>query len=200
MAFPKEKREFLVGIMGEDKTAELEADLGTRAKAAADEEMEFKAEAAEKAEAEAKAAEKVKAKAAEKAKETGEETPEGDPPEEPQYVTREELIEEVGGLFAEYGERISTLQTAVEALGKSLKEFERSEEDRIAEKAAETPAASMGELLRNRAVGSTETRVDGRTKDALKGPKETSPLAAGGRTPSSFLNTLMAASQGQPAQ
>jgi hypothetical protein len=191
MAFPKDKREFLVDLMGEEKTAALEADLGTKAKEA--DGMEYK---------EADAADEAKAAETEETQEAAaeEEAPEGDPPVEPQYVTREELVEEVGGMFAEYGEQIQALQATVEGLGKSLKELQRSDEEKVAQKAEETPAASLGDLLRHRAVGSDEARVDGRTKEARVGPKETSPIAADGPTPSTFLNAMMAASQGQVPQ
>lgn len=191
MGFPTKKRAFLVDKIGEEKTAELEAELGIKAKEA--EGMEFKDAAAE-----AEAAEAAEAKAAEGAKEgegAEEETPAGDPPVEPEYVTRDEVVEEIGGVFAEFGERMTAMETMLEGLGKSLKELERSEEERITEKAAAMPAASLGDAVRQRAVGAPEAQVDGRTREGKAGPVE--QMAADGPTPVPFLNNLMAASKGQ---
>ncbi len=189
MAIPKEKKKFLSEVIGESRTEALEEELGTLAKEA--EGMEYK-ETSE-AEEEAKDTEETQEAAAEEA------APEGDPPvDEPVYVTQEEIVEEVGGMFREFGERLDAMQEALDGFGKSLKELERSEEERIAEKAEATPAASLGSMLRERAVGAPEAQVDGRTKAGKAGPVER--MAADGPTPSTFLNSLMAASQGQQVQ
>jgi len=189
MAIPKEKKKFLSEVIGESRTEALEEELGTLAKEA--EGMEYK-ETSE-AEEEAKDTEETQEAAAEEA------APEGDPPvDEPVYVTQEEIVEEVGGMFREFGERLDAMQEALDGFGKSLKELERSEEERIAEKAEATPAASLGSMLRERVVGAPEAQVDGRTKAGKAGPVER--MAADGPTPSTFLNSLMAASQGQQVQ
>jgi hypothetical protein len=192
MAFPKQKREFLVDMMGEERTAALEAEMGDKAKEAADEQLEFK-DVTEEVVEEPEVVEEVQEAAPSEAVEE----PVGDPAEEPQYVTRDEFVDAVGEMFAEQGEQLAALQSTVDALGKALKELERSDEEKIAEKAEGVPALSLADMIRGRAVGSEEARVDGRTKEGSAGPLEADPTSKDGPMPVDFLNELWSASRAQ---
>ena len=67
--------------------------------------------------------------------------------------------------------------TALESLKEQMAAFSKSEDARVAEQLAATPAASLAGLLRGamgaRAVGNKEARIDGRGSLAKSGPAET---------------------------
>lgn len=88
-------------------------------------------------------------------------------------ITREEVKEAILAAVAPLAEGLANLTTIV------TKEV-KSDEQRIALKAADTPAASIAALVLKdlRVVGKPEARVDGRTKGAKDGPAETSAAEA----------------------
>lgn len=112
--------------------------------------------------------------------------------EETVYVTQEELVEAVGGVVGELQTQITTLTEAVEGMSNVVKALQDAEEERI----EQTPAASLTDMIKQRAVGSEETLVDGRTKEGRSGPETPPGFAKDGPTPSTWLNEVMSRSQG----
>jgi hypothetical protein len=84
---------------------------------------------------------------------------------------------------------ITELTDAVKALQEQVSLLAREDEDKIAEKAADTPAASLREIV-GRAVGDPSTKVDGRKKYGKDGPKETQPIVEG-QTGISLIDTFV---------
>jgi hypothetical protein len=92
-------------------------------------------------------------------------------------------------------EQLSALTEAVESQGKELKALQKSEEEKIKETVANTPAASLFEQIGS-VIGSKDTYVDGRTTLGKAGPKETQD-DSNSPTPVPILNELMGRSWGQ---
>ncbi len=175
MAIPAAKKEYLLRVgLTDERITQIEADLEGKAKEANDQGLEFKGTEAQEA---------VKA----------EEVP---PPAEPVAeapaeapLTRAEVAEALTALTG----LVDQMRQSVEALAGEVKALKESDEDKVAAKAAATPAASLVDLVRGRAVGAEEARIDGRK---VKGPKETKeqqvPLS-----PVPFLNQLITSQQQQ---
>ena len=135
MTIPDAKKDHLrkVGISAE-KIAELESDLEGKAQVARVAGLEFK--------------------------QTKEEEPAPVPPteDEPQptaaYATREEVASAIA-------EAVSPLLTGMQTLTSAMAKMAGSDEERIAAKAADTPAMSIGALVTKHlsAIGRDETRV-----------------------------------------
>jgi len=89
-------------------------------------------------------------------------------------LTKEDIAEAIVTATAK---AMQPLVDNVEALGKRLEDLERSDEEKVTEKAEATPAASLADLIHARTIGSKEARVDGRTSLAKDGPNETEPPA-----------------------
>jgi hypothetical protein len=83
---------------------------------------------------------------------------------------------------------MQALTESMTALATEVKELKRTDSDRIAEKAADTPPASLQALIAQRIVGNEAARVDGRS--TLAKDKPAAPAAAG-PTPYSFINSLV---------
>ena len=112
--------------------------------------------------------------------------------EEIVYVTQEELVESVGAVVGNLQGQITTLTDAVERMTGVVKELLVAEEERV----ALTPAASVADMIMQRAIGSEETRVDGRTVEAKQEPVLPAGFTKDGPTPSSLLNSFIAKSAG----
>jgi 2'-5' RNA ligase len=84
---------------------------------------------------------------------------------------------------------ITELTDAVKALQEQVGLLSRDDEEKIAEKAADTPAASLREMV-GRAIGDPSTRVDGRKKYGKDRPKETQPIVEG-QTGISLIDTFV---------
>jgi hypothetical protein len=158
MALPEDKKTWLEGILGADDMKRLEETIDAKAKEA--EGLEYKDGAESETEVE---------QAAEPEPEPQPEAVE----EPPDYVTRDEVAE----ALTEITGRIGALAEQMGEFGKALKELKESEDERIAKAAMETPAASLLDIVRGSVIGSDATLVDGRTKLAKAGPKETEPNA-----------------------
>jgi hypothetical protein len=67
------------------------------------------------------------------------------------------------------------LRQMVEEMQAKITAMAATDEAKVADKAASTPAMSLSELVgaRMRAVGSPDTKIDGREALAKDGPKET---------------------------
>jgi hypothetical protein len=194
MAIPENKKPFLKDKMGEEGLATLEAHLEDKAKELEDMEIESKEEEELEAEVEQEAAPEQEPEEIgdEEGAEPKEETVEEDPPE---YVTGPEVAEAVGAYLKPLMEQLSALTEAVESQGKELKALQKSEEEKIKETVANTPAASLFEQIGS-VIGSKETYVDGRTTLGKAGPKETQD-DSNSPTPVPILNELMGRSWGQ---
>ena len=154
MELSKEKREWLEGKLTPEDMAELDAAIDAKAKEA--EGMEYKD--------------------GEEGTEQVDPVQEPDPePEEeqetPDYVTRDEIAEALTEVTAQ----MSAITESVAEFGKSLTELKESEDERIAKAAELTPAASLLDIVTSSAIGKDGTLLDGRTKLAKAGPKETDP-------------------------
>ncbi len=88
--------------------------------------------------------------------------------------------QDIQKLFVTVAEGLGEVTTQIGGIAKSqqdvakrLEVLERNDEDRIAQKASETPAASLEEMLKTAVVGGEKAKVDGRTSLAKDAPKET---------------------------
>jgi hypothetical protein len=171
MAIPDAKKQYLrqAGLTDE-RITQIEADLEGKAKEASDQGLEFKEDEA-----------LVEAVAAEPVAETPAEAP----------LVRAEVAD---AMLAITG-LIDQLRASVEALSGEVKALKETDAQKIADKAAATPAASLADLVRGgRAVRSDEARIGGRSELARSKPKETKEAPA----PISvvpFLNDLVAPPQ-----
>ena len=104
------------------------------------------------------------------------------------YVTQEEVVESVGSVFGELNAKLDSLIAKFDGVEAEVKALKEAEEERI----AQTPAASLTDMIKHRAVGNEDARVDGRTKEAREGPRMPKGFVADGPTPSSLLNELIA--------
>ena len=165
MAIPENKRPFFAEALGgEEGLKVFEAVLADKAKELEELEIESKGKSQEEESVEPEGAEEEVAE------------PKEAPAEEtPKYVTEDEVAEAVGLSLQPVLARLESLtaiEEAIEEQGKSLKELEKSTEEQVKETIANTPAASLFEQIQS-AIGSPETLIDGRTKLAKDGPKET---------------------------
>lgn len=177
MAIPDQKKDYLrrVGLTDE-RITQIEADLEGKAKEASEQGLEFK---------ESELAQVSKDEVAEAAPAATTTETTSIAAEAP--LSRAEVAEALTTFMAQmtqFGQVLETLAGEVKAL-------KEADEDKVAAKAAATPAASLVDLVRGRAVGAEETRIDGRK---VKGPKETKeaqvPLS-----PVPFLNQLITPQQ-----
>jgi hypothetical protein len=90
---------------------------------------------------------------------------------------------------------IQVLSEQVDTLTKEIAELRKADEQKMAQKAATTPLASMTEALARTVVGRDETRVDGRTSLGQMAPKETEVPASKGAYPFPWLNEMTSGGQ-----
>ncbi len=159
MAIPQDKREALeeMGLEAAQLDA-LEAANAQRAEGAKEAGIESKEAEPETTEDELEAPVEV-------AQAEPESQPEVEPPAEPEEkpLTRDEIADAIVAA-------VQPIQEQLAELGKALKELLREDEQKVAEVLAETPAASITDLVKMRAVGNEEARVDGRSKLARSKP------------------------------
>lgn len=107
--------------------------------------------------------------------------PKPDPAPEPEVPTPEALsTKDIQDLFKTVADSISVISQQVQRMADSqlametrLGGLEKAEEEKVATKAVNTPAASLEDMIRNAVVGKVEAKVDGRTKQAQDAPHET---------------------------
>lgn len=176
---PKGTKEQLKEWLG-DKWDEFEGlldGLGEKAELSG-KEFKEKTETEEPVEDKSETTEEPEVKA-EDAEDT-ESEPESKEAPEPEYASRDEVLEAVSKMSEVVGEAVKEMAGEIASLKERLSEFEKSEEERLTEKAATTPSLSWADMVASAiatrgnlsAIGKDETRVDGRTKEA-QGPKET---------------------------
>jgi hypothetical protein len=192
MALAKDKRQYLRDVAGlpEEAIARIEAGLASKAKEAKDAGLEFKeAEAVEETVEEEVAAaqpatdekaEPVKAEAAQSSAEAP--------------VTRAEIAEALGQVVEGFTAQMRALTENMQALTTTVKELQQPDAERIAQKAADTPPASLAALIAQRVIGAEAAKVDGRSGLAKSKPAEAKAQVAG-PTPYEFINTLVDASR-----
>lgn len=161
MALPKQKREWLAAVMGDSAVSELEAGITDKAQAAEDAGLEFKEREPEPVAPEEEPVEEVV--------ETVAEAKDEEQPVVAPGVTREEIAETFDAfgeaLLAKIDERLAPLEAAV-------KKLRISDDEKIKERAAGIPGASLRDLVLGRAVGAPEAKIDGRSSLAKDGPEE----------------------------
>ena len=153
---PEEKKDYFRKVgMSDEAIAALEVDMGAKAKEA--EGLEFKEadEVVEPTETPAVVEEPGVEEVA------------------PAYATREEVATAIG-------ETVQPISDAVTAIAASIGELKKSDETKIAEVAADIPAASIGAIIAKNfsVIGTEKAKVDGRTTEAKDGPEETEPTKA----------------------
>jgi hypothetical protein len=174
MALPAQKKQYLKQAgLSDDRIAEIENGLTSRAKEAHDAGLEYKETAAPVAETPKEEPAVVKEETA--------------PAVEP-AMTRQEVADAMSQIVSVFTEQMQALTESMTALATEVKELRRTDADRIAEKAADTPPASLQALIAQRIVGNEAARVDGRS--TLAKDKPAAPAAAG-PTPYSFINSLV---------
>ena len=185
MAIPQDKKGFLLAAgLTEDHITAIEADLEGKAKEAADAGLEFKA-----TETQPPVAQK------DETTETVEVAPPAPAPVA--ALTAQDIATAVREVLLPLEERL----TALESLKEQMAAFSKSEDARVAEQLAATPAASLADLLRgagmtSRAVGNKDARIDGRGSLAKSGPAETeAPDGAPQYTGVPFINSILSAAR-----
>jgi len=159
----KEMRDFLG-----DKFDEVAALLNLKKKEAGDLGLDFKEQEKDEREAD-----EVKDKEAEAETEIKAEVPETPEEKEETPITRKEIMDGLALLITPIAESVLALRTATESLQQQVKDLQKGDEEKIAEKTEWTPAASLSELIQNSVIGKDKVYVDGRKKEAKDGPKET---------------------------
>ena len=172
MALPAQKKQYLKQAgLSDDRIAEIENGLASRAKEAQDAGLEYKETAAP-----APTEEPAVVKDA---------TPVAEP-----AMTRQEVADAMSQIVTVFTQQMATLTESLTALTAEVKELRRTDADRIAEKAADTPPASLQALIAQRIIGHPDARVNKGATLAKDKPDET-PAAAAGPTPYSFINALV---------
>jgi hypothetical protein len=90
---------------------------------------------------------------------------------------------------------IQVLSEQVDTLTKEIAGLKQADEQKIVQKAASTPLASLTEALAQTVVGRDETRVDGRTSLGQMAPKETEVPPATKGSPFPWLNDMVSGGQ-----
>lgn len=181
MAIPAAKKEYLLRVgLTDERITQIEADLEGKAKEATTQGLEFKET---QAQAPTQPAQVSKDEAVA-------ETPAAEAPAETESpLTRAEVTEALTTLMAQ----MTQFGQVLEALAGEVKALKEADEDKVAAKAAATPAASLVDLVRGRVVGAEEAHIDGRK---FKGPKETKEVPVP-LSPVPFLNQLITPQQQQ---
>ena len=187
MAIPDSKRPELETMLGGAEGLErFEAELTDKAKELLELDIEHKDESpVEEVAQEAEEVEEVEAEA--EPKEAAEESP--------AYVTEDQMVEVFGTYLKPLVDQMVALAGTVEEQGKELKELRKSDDEKLKDTLADTPAASLFDRIGS-AIGEPETYVDGRTKLAKAGPKETEDDVQG-PTHVPILNEYMSLARGQ---
>lgn len=97
-------------------------------------------------------------------------------------IDREELVTaltSLGSMVGNLGLTLKDLNDRVDSMETTMKQWDKAEEDRIAEKAADTPKASLQDLIMKSitGLGQDSARIDGRSTLA-KGPKQAEVISS----------------------
>lgn len=188
MAIPKDKVEALTRVWGEEAQKHLQAL------------EQHNALDAEKATEEGRDTKEVTEEVVETpavAETTAAETPSG----ETRY-TQEEIAEAFANVVAPYRDRVEEIgakldqvATAIEGLTKEISHLKENDTAKIEQVVTQTPAASLAAMIAKNmgmsAVGSPETKVDGRSELGRSHPKE-APANVQQRTGIPFIDQMLA--------
>ena len=208
MSIPKHKREALIDLgLDPEYLNELETLNAAEAAKAAEEGIESKEveeadeeegnEEAEELEEEEKEAEEAdETKAEEEESEESEEKEEAETEAKPEsdavFVTADEAAEAIADVLNPVLEQFSNISERLESVEETVKELQKSDEEKIAEKAEEVPAASLQDLIFRRVIGKEEARVKGNTQLGKAKPKEAEKVAPlDGVTGIPFIDTML---------
>ena len=89
------------------------------------------------------------------------------------------LRDEVATALTDLAGSVKTLSDIITIIKKDVEDLKATDETKIAQKAEDTPRASLSDLVKMSVIGDDETRIDGRTSLAKEGPKETEPAQNG---------------------
>ena len=166
--FSDSKRRMLALLAGEEFAAEVEGETAAKAEmleqAGIDSKETSEAPAGDEPAEESAAAEE--AEADEAAEEEAANEPEAEATEESEEKDVEFLSRE------EAGEAFNLMTDMIVGLGDKIDTLAASDAEKIEEVVEKTPRASLAEIIAQRASGSEETLVDGRTVLAKSKPKE----------------------------
>lgn len=168
MGFSDSKRRMLALLAGEDFAAEVEGETAAKAEMLEQAGIDSK-EAAEAPAGEEPAEEPAAAEEAGADEEAAEEAavePEAESTDESEEKDVEFLSRE------EAGEAFSLMTDMIVGLGDKIDELAASDAEKIEDVVEKTPRASLAEIIAQRASGSEETIVDGRTSLAKSKPEE----------------------------
>jgi len=99
-----------------------------------------------------------------------------------EYITRADFDAfrtEVADAMAEVVSGTQTIGESVKSLSDVVTALQADDSEKIAQKAADTPPASLGALIAQSVIGKQGAQVDGRTSIAKDGPKESEADKAG---------------------
>jgi hypothetical protein len=173
MPLSQAKKDYLVGLgLDAQKIADLEASLASTGKAAADAGIESK-------DTETPPAPPAEEPKVEETKKEEDVTPATEPTSVVNTVntaeglTREEIATAVAGAIVPLIESVRDLTERLGSAEAELKELKVLNGEFIAEIKETTPALSLSELIAQNVIGNKAAVVDGRTRLAKDGPKET---------------------------
>ncbi len=171
MGFSDSKRRMLALLAGEEFTAEVESETAAKAEMLEQAGIDSKGKNVE-APAEEPAEEAAPAEEAEEEAEP--ETAAAIAAGEPEAEATEESEEKDAEFLSreEAGEAFNLMTDMIVGLGDKIDTLAASDAEKIEEVVEKTPRASLAEIIAQRASGSEETLVDGRTVLAKSKPKE----------------------------
>lgn len=193
MAIPADKKDFLRAAgLSDERVAAIEAELEGKAKEAADAGLEFKATETPPVSGEPQPPDTHKK----------DETPASEPavdnaPPAPAPVAAPLTAQDVAAALREVLQPFEQRLAALETLKEQVTALNKSEDERVNEALAATPAASLADLFRGamgtgRAIGSKEARIDGRGSLAKSKPAEAeAPDSALQITGVPFIDTIL---------
>ena len=168
MGFSDSKRRMLALLAGEDFAAEVESETAAKAEmleqAGIDSKEATEAPAGEEPAEESAAAEE--AEADDEAAEEATDEPEAEATDESEEKDAEFLSRD------EAGEAFTLMTDMIVGLGDKIDTLAASDAEKIEDVVEKTPRASLAEIIAQRASGSEETIVDGRTSLAKSKPEE----------------------------
>jgi hypothetical protein len=107
------------------------------------------------------------------------ETADETPVDEPTAGTEEDVATpdtvEIAHVLEEVMKSVVNLSERIKEIDATVKELKLNDAEKISQKQAATPLASMAELMNLSVLGKAETRVDGRTTFGKDAPKEVEP-------------------------
>lgn len=171
MALPKEKRDWLKDVLGDGAVSALEAGIEDKARTAQDEGLEFKEGDKLEPQQNAEPAEPPTEDASKEAD-----------AQEPQAVGPVGISrDEIADTFRAFGEALlARIDERLAPLEAEVKGMHASDDEKVKERVAGIPGASLRDIVLGSVIGKEDARVDGRTSLAKDGPAEAKANAGDG--------------------